>query len=90
MNSDAFSLEGRVRGASMLVQNEKPRGLSKENVPHPENAHDGFPTTNFLLSFPFAIFDNPEISLGIDALCTLLDPSRRRRAESLVFLHDRI
>jgi hypothetical protein len=67
MNSDVFGLEGRGPGGFSVgtVQNEKPRGLSRENVPHPENAHDGFPTTDFFLLFllSLAIFDGPEISL---------------------------
>ena len=41
------------------------RGLSRENVPRPENAHDGFYIIDFFLLFlfPLAIFDSPEISL---------------------------
>jgi hypothetical protein len=37
--------------------------LSRENVPHPENAYYSFPTTDFFLLFLFsrAIFDRPEI-----------------------------
>ena len=84
MNSDVFGLEGRGREHQRRYRTGNPRGLSRENVPHPENAHDGFPTTDFFLLFlfPLAIFDSPEISLCIDALCTLLD--RRRGAECLL------
>jgi hypothetical protein len=40
MNSDIFGLEGRGRGASVKIQNEKPRELRREDVSRPENAHD--------------------------------------------------
>ena len=60
---------GRIRsggagGISVGTERET-RDLSRENIPHPENAHDGFPTTNvfFLFLFSLAIFDSPEISL---------------------------
>jgi hypothetical protein len=60
---------GRIRsggaspgGINVGTERETPR-VGRENVPHPENAHDGFPTTDLFLFFPFAIFDYPEISL---------------------------
>jgi hypothetical protein len=62
---------GRIRsggegpgGISVGTERET-RGMIRENVPHPENAHDGFPTTDFFLLFlfPLAILDSPEISL---------------------------
>jgi hypothetical protein len=53
MNSDVFGLEERVRGGiNVGTERETPR-VGGQNVPHPENVHDGFPTTDFFLSFPF-------------------------------------
>jgi hypothetical protein len=50
---------GRIRsggaglgGINVGTERETPR-VGRENVPHPDNAHDGFPTTDFFLSFPF-------------------------------------
>ena len=79
MKSDVFGLEG-----SFSVGTEREAELSGQNIPHPENAHDGFPTTDVLLLFLFslAIFDCAKISLRIDTLSALLD--RRRRAECLL------
>ena len=56
---------GGGRGHQCGYRTKNPEGLSRENVPHPENAHDGFPTTDLFLLFlfPLAIFDGPEISL---------------------------
>jgi hypothetical protein len=61
MKSDLFGLEG-PGGISVGTERET-RELSRENVPHPENAHDRFPTPDFFLVFLFslAIFDSPEI-----------------------------
>jgi hypothetical protein len=64
MKSDVFGLEGGAGNHQCSTERET-QGLSRENVPHPENAHDGLPTTNFFLLslFPLAVFDSPEISL---------------------------
>ena len=63
MKSDVLGLKGSG-GISVDTERET-RALSRGNVPHPENAHDGFPTTDFFLLFlfSFAIFDSPKISL---------------------------
>ena len=63
MKSDVFGLMGP--GRIIIGTERKTEALRRENVPHPENAQDGFPTTDILLLFlfSFAVFDSPEISL---------------------------
>jgi hypothetical protein len=63
IKSDVFGLK---KAASAHAQKKKSKTAdSEQNIPHPQNTQNNFPTTNFLLLFllSLAIFDRAQIPL---------------------------